>query len=286
MKCIRFFSGLALTLTAILPAASEAALLDVTVTIENLAPTNSVAFAPLRVGFHNNTFDAFDNGAAAGAAIISIAEGGSGSDWFPAFAAADPTAVLGSVVNGGPAVAAGNAGVGNTLSSTASSTFRVDTAVNRFFTFANMVVPSNDLFLGNDNGIELFDAAGNLLMNSITQTGADIWDAGSEAADPNNGAFVVGGNNAARTPENGVVSFEFSELDAFNGVNTPAGYVFDSSLITAGTDIYRISFSTAAVPEPGTAILLLIGVLGFCVRMRRNRMKLQPATDSSASVLA
>lgn len=284
MKRIRSISCFALTLAAILPSASQAALLDVTMTIENLAPTNSIAFAPTRVGFHSNTFDAFDNGVAATAPIISIAEGGSGSDWFPAFAAGDPTAVLGTVVNGGPAVTAGNAGAGNAFNSTATQTFRVDTAVNQFFTFANMVVPSNDLFLGNDSAIQLFDASGNLLANTITQTGASIWDAGSEVADPNNAAFVVGGTNANRTPENEVVSFDFSELAVFDGLATPAGYNFDSTLITAGTDIFRISFSTAAVPEPGTAILFAIGITFFCVRMRRNHRKAK--ADSSVSAMA
>ena len=33
---------------------------DVTVTIQNLAPTNSVAFAPLHLGFHSGSFDAFN----------------------------------------------------------------------------------------------------------------------------------------------------------------------------------------------------------------------------------
>lgn len=271
MKRLKIFSMCALFGIALMPTQSQAALLDVTVTIENLAPTNSVSFAPLRVGFHNGTFDAFDNGSPATAPIISIAEGGSGSDWFPAFAAADPTAVLGTVVNGGPAVPAGNAGVGNTFSSTANETFRVDTAVNPFFTFANMVVPSNDLFLGNDNAIQLFDGSGNLLVNQINQTGAEIWDAGSEQAIAANGAFVVGGTNGNRVAEGSNVSFELSELSVFDGLPTPAGYNFNSTLITSGTDIFRITFSTAAVPEPSSAALLGLGLAGFAWRRRKNK---------------
>ncbi len=126
---------------------SHAAIVNVTVTFQNLAPANSVSFAPLRVGFNNGTFDSFNIGTTATAPIVSIAEGGSGADWFPAFAAADPTAVLGTV--GGAIVPTANAGGGFT--SMASQTFTVDTSVNRFFTFASMVIPSNDLFIGNDN---------------------------------------------------------------------------------------------------------------------------------------
>jgi hypothetical protein len=106
-----------------------------------------------------------------------------------------------------------------------------------------MVIPSNDLFIGNDSPTahQLFDLSGNLLINSILQRGSDIWDANSEVANPLNAAFVVGGNNDLRTPENGVVAFDFSELTAFNGVNTPAGYTF-SNLLSGSAEVYRISF--------------------------------------------
>jgi hypothetical protein len=87
---------MASTALGLLAAPAHAKLVDITVTVRNLAPTNSVSFAPLRFGFHNGSFDAFNNGQTATAPIISVAEGGSGADWFPAFAAAEPLAVLGS----------------------------------------------------------------------------------------------------------------------------------------------------------------------------------------------
>ncbi len=237
----------------------QADTVSVTVTIQNLAPSNSVSFAPLRLGFGNGSFDAFNNGQTANAAIISVAEGGSASAWFPAFRAAEPNAVLGSV---GGALLPGT---------TASNTFLVDSSVNRFFTFGAMVIPSNDLFIGNDSPtrFQLFDANGNLAITSINQKGRDIWDAGSEATNPLNAAFVVGGNNDLRTPENGVVGFGFSELSAFNGVNTRGGYVFDTQ-ITNDSDIYRISFASQAVPAPPAVVLAAFGMaLVGLVRRRR-----------------
>lgn len=252
---------LALAAIALGVQPARADLIDVTVTVENLAPVRGVSFAPLRVGFHNGSYDAFNNGQTPSAAIISIAEGGSGSDWFPAFAAVDPTATLGSV---GGALLPG-------LS--ASNTFRIDSTLNPFFTFASMLLPSNDLFIGNDSPVEfrLFNPTGGLAISSITQRGRSIWDAGSEVADPANAAFVVGGTNALRTPQNGVVSFSRSELGAFDGVQTAGGYTYDNSLLTADGEVYRISFQAAAVPAvpaPPAIVLALIAVGGAGLRYR------------------
>jgi hypothetical protein len=233
--------------------AAQAETLKLRVTVQNLAPANSVAYAPLRVGFHSGSYDAFDEGEAATAPIISVAEGGSGADWFPAFAAADPTATLGTVVPNppGPLLPGGKA----------RALFTIDTAANPFFTFAAMVVPSNDYFIGNDDPQQyrLFDAAGALLIDRIDLRASDIWDAGSEADDPANAAFLVGGNNDLRTPQNGVVAFDFAGLSIFDGLQTAAGYLFQSQL-NDSTGIYRINFALASVPEPAGLAVLAFGL--------------------------
>lgn len=250
---------LAGTGTALAASFASAQSVEIEVTVQNLAPTNSVTFAPLRVGFHNGTYDAFNEGETATAPIISIAEGGSGSDWFPAFGAADPTATLGTVISdpAGPLLPG----------ATASAVFTVDASLNRFFTFASMVVPSNDHFIGNDSATqyELFDNSGNLLINNITQFGSDIWDAGSEVNDPANAAFLVGGNNGDRIADNGTVEFDFEGLDLFNGLETAAGYTFDRQF-GANDAIYSISF--AVVPAPGVTGLFAAGGL-MAARRRR-----------------
>ena len=239
-------------------AAAQAALVDVTVTVQNLAPINSIAFAPLHVGFNSGTFDAFNLGGIATGSIISVAEGGAGDLWQAAFAATDPDAVRGTI---GGLLLPG---------ATSSLTFRVDTTANPFFTFAAMAVPSNDFFIGNDSPTEyrLFDAGGNLLLPSITVGAAEIWDAGSEVFDPAAAAFV--GNNGLRRNQNSVVALNFAELAGFNGLTTGAGYTFNSAL-TADSEVYRIGFSVTAVPEPGSYALMAAGLMavGFVARRRR-----------------
>ncbi|MCE2966958.1 MAG: spondin domain-containing protein [Phycisphaerales bacterium] len=241
---------------------------ELRVTVQNLAPSNSVAFAGLRMGFHNGTFDSFNAGQSAfllgqpsiaTAPIVSIAEGGTATTWFPAFAAAEPNATFGSILRNGPgALRPGE---------TSSGVFTVNPSVNRFFTFGAMVVPSNDHFIGNDDPMEyqLFDAQGNLAISSISQFGREIWDAGSEATNPANAAFLVGGVNANRVDENGVVRFDFMGLNAYNGLTTAAGYTFDRQF-GANDEIYRISFEI--IPAPGAAAMLGLGGL---MGLRRRR---------------
>ena len=253
---LAFRAALALSAFAAAQAAHAVPVL-VTVTVQNLVPANSIAFARLHLGFGNGSYDAFNIGQVAGAGIVSVAEGGIGTVWQANFAAAEPSATRGVI------------GAGQLLpGQSQSATFTVDPAVNKFFTFAAMVVPSNDFFIGNDNPTQfsLLNASGGLLINSITLKANQIWDAGSEVFDPAAAAFV--GNNDLRTPQNSVVSFNFAEFAAYNGLTTGAGYVFNSGL-TANTDVYRISFAVTPVPEPQTAAMLLAGLLAVGGLARR-----------------
>jgi hypothetical protein len=268
MNRVLIASLTASALFALHTQSAQAITTQIRVTVENLAPANSISLAPVHFGFGQGTFDAFNQGSTpflfgqptiATAPITTIAEGGSGSTWQPAFAATEPSANRGTVL--GPVINPFLPGQTSSLDVT------VDTN-NPFFTFGTMVVPSNDHFLGNDDPMEyrLFDAAGNLILNSITQDASEIWDNGSETENPANAAFLVGGVNANRVDENGVVQFNFSDLVAFNGLTTAAGYTFNSTLLSGSTDVIRISFSV--IPEPATMGLVLAGAGLLAMRRR------------------
>ncbi|MBK7767732.1 MAG: spondin domain-containing protein [Sulfuritalea sp.] len=255
---VRHLAAIAASLS--LGSAAHAAQINLTITAENLAPTNSISFAPLHFGIHNGSFDAFNIGQVATAPIISVAEGGSGVAWQAAFALADPGATRGTI--GMPLFPGQNR----------SLTVMVDTAVNTYFTFASMVIPSNDFFIGNDSPtrFSLLNPDGSLKITSIIQKASQIWDAGSEVLDPAAAAFV--GDNGLRAPQNSVVAFNFGEFAAYNGLTTAAGYTFNSAL-SAGTDVYSISFSAAPIPEPEVYALMVSGLMLIGAIARRRRGK-------------
>lgn len=233
---------------------------SVTVSVQNLAPSTSVAVSALSFAFHSGTYDPFNAGASPSAAIIPIAELGSGSNWLPAFAAGDPGAVLG--------VAPGPLTPGQ---SSVASPLWVNTGINQYFSFGAMVVPSNDHFIGNDVPTEfrLFDDAGNLLISDITLTAADVWDAGSEVFNVANAAFIAGSDPTQRIEEGGVVRHDYAEFAKFDGLTTAAGYTFQNGL-ARDTAIYRIHFDVEAVPEPATWAMM-IGGFAFIGGMMRRR---------------
>ncbi len=252
-------------------SATTATAQDITVTIENLQPTDGFAFTPFWVGVHNGGFDSYDGGAtlAGFPGTEELAEVGDTGPISAAF---------------GTSAAGLAGGVDLTITSpsttppvftpgdTGSATFSVgDATVNRYFSYASMVIPSNDLFVANGNpfAIELFDAFGNFNGPvEILLFGRDVNDAGTEANDALDGpAFVAGQVGTAGTVTDVAVFNIFDDptipahLDSFIGTSNPL-YTVGSSF---GPDdlIARITI----VPEPASAAVA--GLLGLGLLRRR-----------------
>lgn len=236
-------------------SAASAASLQISIT--NNQPDGGFAFAPTWFGLHDGTYQTFTAGDPASSALQTEAELGSPSDLLSAFAGHGDQAVAGSAP-------IGPGGGASTLLSVS------DPTMNRFLSFASMVVPSNDFFFGNENpqSYEIFNAAG--VFNgplTIQIFGSNVWDAGTEVNNIAFGAaFIVGDDAHDHVDQGGVVALVFGGPDQTDYLNsilgqaTPYGYDI-SHLISANDLIATIQINS--VPEPSSVVLLGAGAAGL-----------------------
>ncbi len=260
-KCVL----IATAAVVMLPAIVRAQMLRVTV--ENPNPVNGFYITPVFVGFHDGGFDTFNLGSPASPGLELLAEDGPTDLLATEFAA--PGRVSGAVpgpmgfgsMPGQPPVIDG----GETASTLVSI---ADPTTSRYFTFASMVIPSNDAFIGNNNPLayQVFDVAGNFLGPlAIEVFGNELWDAGTEVNDRMGAAFSTLGGTSS--DEGGTVHAH-PGLDNFEGTGTPVGTV-GAGLAPGPNDlIARITITQ--IPEPGTITLWALALAaGLLVRRRR-----------------
>ena len=141
-----------------------------------------------------------------------------------------------------------------------------DPGSNRYLTYASMVIPSNDAFIGNGNPLAypVFNADGSFAGPlTIEIFGGNVYDAGTEVNNGMGAAFsALGGTDS---DEGSVVALH-TGLDNFLGTQTAAGTTINSAL-AAETPLARIVIQS--VPEPSTFTLGLLGLFGLI--RRRNR---------------
>lgn len=275
MRLHHRFSGIAaLCLAASLPATNAAAI-QLNVTITNTSPGGGLGLSPLWVGFHDGSFDLFNVGAAASSALTRVAEDGDNGG-FPGFFVGNAAGTL----PGGPAFPGASR----------SGTFDVDVAgAGRYFSYASMVVVSNDFFVGNAtptaidlSGLESGGAI-SFLVGVPYAAGLEniVYDAGTEVNDflfsLANGAFGIPGGQGGPNQgadENGVITaVTGSPFDGFLNSPAPGDLVplnFNNPALYAS--IARIDI--AAVPEPASMLLLGGGLLALAgargARSRKN----------------
>lgn len=173
---------------------------QLTIAIENLAPTNGTSLTPFWVGFHNGNFDTYDRGRPASLGLERIAEDGDTAEITREFNLAEFGTVQGTV-GSGPILPGQTVQFQVTLDASEPG--------SRYFNYASMILPSNDFFIanGNERAHEIFDANGNFIGADFIVPGLAVLDAGTEVSDelPETTAFFGQSVPDTGTPENGVI---------------------------------------------------------------------------------
>ncbi|MEM7203167.1 MAG: spondin domain-containing protein [Planctomycetota bacterium] len=197
--------GAALAFPAV-ATAQPVSIPSVVVTVENAQVGRGVFLTPPWIGIHDGTFDTYDGGSPAsvplgGNEIEALAEDGNNGPITATFSRLQPNApqVSGVVGPAGP-LAPGEA---------VSVTLNVDPMVDRYFSYASMIIPSNDAFIANGNpqAHELFDSSGAFVGQPFVVSGDETNDAGTEGNDEiaANVAFLGQAAPNTGTTEMGVV---------------------------------------------------------------------------------
>jgi hypothetical protein len=219
-----------------------------TVTVENVNPGGGFFFTPFWVAFHDGGFDSYDGGtpAAMWPGLTELAEGGDTGPISAAFAASPAGATGGVDATITAPAFAGDAPVFNPGERITFAIDPGDRTVNRWFSYASMVIPSNDLFVANGNPTahEVFDTSGNFNGPLVIEIRAAN-DNGTEVNDASAGAAfsALGG---ASVDEKALIRDLFSDpaddryLASFVGSQTVTGFDIDTPF-GAGDLIARIT---------------------------------------------
>lgn len=263
---------------------------QVRVEITNNAPTDGVVLTPVWAGFHDGSFNTFDVGSGVTAGLESLAEDGSVDAISTEFNSVAGRVDLNTL--GGRAISSLSGPGPVQPGETESRIFSLSTdGSNDFFSFASMVLISNDFFTGDSSAINI----SSVLAGSgpvTVQIGAPgerrLYDAGTElndfATSAANGApfFGLGGGQTGPNQgddENGVVTTISATGDPFAGFanigdlgpdGVPVNFNFnDTTLYANGIATITIS-AVNAVPEPTALTLLALSVAGMVTRRRRH----------------
>ncbi|WP_414552018.1 spondin domain-containing protein [Anabaena sp. CCY 0017] len=242
-----------------LTMATAATAANLKVTVENLAPANGLVVTPLWVGFHDGSFNIFNLDEPASISLERLAEDGTTAPIANTFLSSGSGLVEGTIL--GPGISPNSPPV-IPPGTTTTRTFKVDgsLATSRYFSYATMIVPSNDAFIANENPLafQIFDNLGKFIGADFIVSGNRIWDAGTEVNDeiPINTALLGQTQPNTGVTENGVV-------------RQHPGFIPGGNILTAfpnadftTPDYQVVRIRVEKVPEPASTIgLLLVGSL-------------------------
>ena len=215
MKNLSIFklSTIALTTLAITPLAFADSIPSVVVTVNNQAVQRGGFQTPVWAGIHDGTFDLYDRNVALGdtrdneqlisrESVERIAEDGITAPITEEFSLLQPDAPQSSFLTPGGPFQPG---------SQSSTTLNIsDRSAQRYFSYASMVIPSNDAFVANGSPLahEIFNDRGRFVAKDFIVAGSEVLDAGTEVNDElaDNTAFLNQAAPDTGVEENGVIT--------------------------------------------------------------------------------
>ena len=237
--------------------AAHAAPLDITFT--NVQSAGGLALTPFLTVLHDGSYDPFDAGGTASAGVEAIAEEGDVSVELGTLGGETAGVALApDGFPGAPVIEPGE---------TATLRLDVDPASDRFLTFLSMVIPSNDLFVGNDDPMayEIFDAVGEFVLDGPIEVFAGaVWDAGTEVNNGQGAAFSTDGGTATETSDPIALA---GSLDVLLGINAPTGPI--TTVPGAGDLLFTVEVAPAPIPLPAGLPLMLAALGGLAFVRRR-----------------
>ncbi len=217
---------------------------EVVVTIENLAPENGTNLSPFWVGFHEGDFDSYDGGQPTSPELERLVEDRNNdplSGLFNSEGIGRVDASIGDVV-----IAPGD---------TVSETFTLEPSLVTYFSYASMILPSNDAYVANGNPVAhpIFDESGEFIGAEFVIFGSAVNDAGTEINDEIAENTPLLGQTV---PDTGVPE---------NGVNTAhPGFIEGGPILTAfpnadftqeGYEIARVTITLAEEEPEGPTLI-------------------------------
>ena len=253
-------SGLAIITSTQVEAAT------IKVTVESLAPENGTFLTPVWTGFHDGSFDIYNRGEAASPGLESLAEDGDFRTLSQEFLASGAGIVDGAVF-GSPVIAP---------NTTATAIFELDETLpsSRYFSYASMILPSNDAFVANGNPLahQIFDENGEFIGADFIIAGNEVLDAGTEFNDEEATTTAFFGQttpNTGLTEEGGTVQIHPGFI--------PEGRILSSDdfanadFTQNGYNVARITVEQVTTPEPGITLgLFVLGGIYFLANRQRS----------------
>lgn len=265
---------------------------EVRVSITNNSPQGGAYITPVWIGFHNGSFDSYNSGLSSQAGLERIAEDGNmdqisddfgmGMTYIDNSGGSPVSATVASSQAGDErqqgALGAGPLGPG----ASASAEFSLTASLNRFLSYASMVLPTSDYLVANGDpiGLDLQPLYGASPGTSVSFTiGGSVNDAGTEVNDfaTSAGNPLYAGLPAGQSgqnegaDENGVVAAVFDPFADF--LNRPANFDTDFSAVDfSDRALYPDGIATITVtviPEPSSMALVAMGTVCGLIHIRR-----------------